>query len=54
MRWLPLLLLRGCGSARSASVPLERPSPVRDEVVDDIADWGLRKSKVARFAAQKP
>jgi hypothetical protein len=25
-----------------------------DEVVDDIADWGLRKVKVARFAAQKP
>lgn len=25
-----------------------------DEVVEDIADWGLRKVKVARFAAQKP
>ena len=26
----------------------------KDEVVDDIADWGLRKQKVARFAAQRP
>jgi hypothetical protein len=26
----------------------------KDEVVEDIADWGLRKQKVARFAAQKP
>jgi len=26
----------------------------KDEVVDDIADWGLRRVKVARFAAQKP
>lgn len=26
----------------------------RDEVVDDIADWRLRKVKVARFAARKP
>lgn len=26
----------------------------KDEVVDDIADWGLKKVKVARFAAQKP
>jgi len=25
-----------------------------DEVVDGIADWGLKKGKVARFAAQKP
>jgi SAM-dependent methyltransferase len=26
----------------------------KDEVVEDVADWGLRKQKVARFAAQKP
>jgi SAM-dependent methyltransferase len=26
---------------------------IKDEVVDDIADWGLRKTKVVRFAAQK-
>lgn len=26
----------------------------KDEVVDDIADWGLEQTKVARFAAQKP
>ena len=26
----------------------------KDEVVEDIADWGLNKVKVARFAAQKP
>ena len=27
---------------------------VRDEVVDDVADWGLRKTKLVRFAAEKP
>ena len=27
---------------------------VTDEVVEDVADWGLRKSKLVRFAAQKP
>lgn len=27
---------------------------LRDEVVDDVADWGLRKTKLVRFAAQKP
>ena len=27
---------------------------LRDEVVDDIADWGLRKTKLVRFAAEKP
>ena len=26
---------------------------LRDEVVEDIADWGLRKTKLVRFAAQK-
>ncbi len=26
----------------------------KDEIVEDVADWGLRKMKVARFAAQKP
>jgi SAM-dependent methyltransferase len=26
---------------------------VKDEVVEDIADWGLRKTKLVRFAAQK-
>ena len=26
----------------------------KDEVVEDVADWGLRKQQVARFAAQKP
>lgn len=26
----------------------------KDEVVEGIADWGLKKGKVARFAAQKP
>lgn len=26
---------------------------VRDEVVEDTADWGLRKSKLVRFVAQK-
>ena len=27
---------------------------VKDEVVDDIADWGLRKTKLVRFIAEKP
>jgi len=27
---------------------------VKDEVVEDIADWGLRKVKLVRFTAQKP
>jgi ubiquinone/menaquinone biosynthesis C-methylase UbiE len=27
---------------------------VRDEVVEDVADWGLRKTKLVRFAAEKP
>jgi ubiquinone/menaquinone biosynthesis C-methylase UbiE len=27
---------------------------VKDEVVEDVADWGLRKVKLVRFAAQKP
>ncbi len=27
---------------------------VKDEVVEDIADWGLRKVKLVRFVAQKP
>lgn len=27
---------------------------LRDEVVEDVADWGLRKTKLVRFAAQKP
>jgi ubiquinone/menaquinone biosynthesis C-methylase UbiE len=27
---------------------------VKDEVVEDIADWGQRKLKLVRFAAQKP
>jgi hypothetical protein len=26
---------------------------LRDEVVEDIADWGLRKSKLQRFVARK-
>lgn len=26
---------------------------VRDEVVEDVADWGLRKTKLVRFAAEK-
>lgn len=26
---------------------------LRDEVVEDIADWGLRKTKLVRFAAEK-
>jgi len=26
---------------------------IKDEVVDDIADWGLRKTKLVRFAAEK-
>lgn len=26
---------------------------LKDEVIEDIADWGLRKTKVVRFAAQK-
>jgi SAM-dependent methyltransferase len=26
---------------------------VKDEVVEDIADWGLRKTKLVRFAAEK-
>jgi SAM-dependent methyltransferase len=27
---------------------------IKDEVVEDIADWGLRKLKLVRFAAEKP
>jgi len=27
---------------------------LKDEVVEDIADWGLRKVKLVRFTAQKP
>ncbi len=27
---------------------------IKDEVVEDIADWGLRKTKLVRFTAQKP
>jgi ubiquinone/menaquinone biosynthesis C-methylase UbiE len=27
---------------------------VKDEVVDDIGDWGLRKAKIQRFVARKP
>jgi len=27
---------------------------LKDEVVEDIADWGLRKVKLVRFAAKKP
>ena len=27
---------------------------VRDEVVDDVANWGMRKTKLARFVAEKP
>lgn len=27
---------------------------IKDEVVEDIADWGLRKAKLVRFTAQKP
>jgi SAM-dependent methyltransferase len=27
---------------------------VKDEVVEDVADWGLRKMKLQRFAAEKP
>jgi SAM-dependent methyltransferase len=26
---------------------------LKDEVVDDVADWGLRKTKLVRFAAEK-
>ena len=26
---------------------------VKNEVVDDIADWGLRRTKLVRFAAEK-
>ena len=27
---------------------------IKDEVVEDIGDWGLRKSKIQRFVARKP
>jgi SAM-dependent methyltransferase len=27
---------------------------LRDEVVEDVADWGLTKTKLVRFAAEKP
>ncbi|MDB4960456.1 MAG: class SAM-dependent methyltransferase [Myxococcales bacterium] len=27
---------------------------VKDEVVEDVADWGLRKGKLVRFVAQRP
>ncbi len=27
---------------------------LRDEVVQDVADWGLARQRVARFVAQKP
>jgi len=27
---------------------------LKDEVVEDVADWGLRKVKLVRFTAQKP
>jgi len=27
---------------------------IKDEVVEDVADWGLRKLKLVRFTAQKP
>ena len=27
---------------------------LKDEVVEDVADWGLRKLKLVRFAAQRP
>jgi len=27
---------------------------LKDQVVEDIADWGLRKTKLVRFAAEKP
>jgi len=26
---------------------------VKDEIVEDIADWGLRKTRLARFVAEK-
>jgi SAM-dependent methyltransferase len=27
---------------------------LRDQIVEDVADWGLRKTKLVRFAAEKP
>ncbi len=69
MEWLALRLLLGCSSPRPYCAPAD-PRPIgavnaaamlfagwsieKDEVVDGIADWGLKKSKVARFAARKP